>query len=54
MATKKAATKKPISAKQAGAVAQFLKSQKSGTPANAPKQPTPAQNPVVDADDDEE
>lgn len=51
MADKKS-MKKPVSSKQAAAVANFLKAK--GTTSAAPKQPTPAANPVVDADDDEE
>lgn len=58
MATKKAAAakKKPVSAKQATAVANLLKGQKSGAGSmdNGPALPTPAANPVKTDDDNDE
>lgn len=47
--------KKPISAKQASAVASLLKGQKAGMGSvdNGPALPTPKQNPITTANDDE-
>jgi hypothetical protein len=54
MAKEAAPKKKPVNAKQAGAVAAFLKQQKGNTVAGAPALPTPQSNPVATADDDQE
>lgn len=56
---KKPAPKKPVSAKQASAVADMLKSQKaggngSGSKDVGPAQPTPKQNPVTTDDDQDD
>lgn len=55
MAAKAAPKKKPVSAKQATAVANMMKSQKQGgNGGNQPAQPTPKTSPMTTDDDQDD